>query len=277
MNFLNLVRGEFFPSLSNKILIYYDNLYCDPNSITDGDTVYCDTHQILRFKEILNIKKDLIIITHNSDHYLCDGKPWDSNGINVEEFTCYKKWYGQNSYSSKVIPIPIGFENIRWESTFGPKTHWLNGARNVPIEIEPTSLVYLNCNKNTNFGERQKCYDECSKMGDIVNIDNPDLTYPQYLDRIKEHMFVLSPRGNGLDCHRTWEVLMMRRVPILKREGKLEELYDNIPVLFVNDWEDLEQLNLEDIYKRFSFKNQEYLKFNFWNVKTGEFNASAKH
>jgi len=69
----------------------------------------------------------------------------------------------------------------------------------------------------------------------------------------------------------------MRRVPILKREGKLEELYDNIPVLFVNDWEDLEQLNLEDIYKRFSFKNQEYLKFNFWNVKTGEFNASAKH
>jgi len=271
---MNLIRGEYFPSLVNKVLIHYDTLYCNPHTINDGDIVYCDTHQILRFKEILNLKKDLIIITHNSDHYLCDGKPWDSNGINVEEFTCYKKWYGQNSYSFKVIPIPIGFENIRWESVFGPKTHWLNDAKNV--STQPTSLVYLNCNKNTNAGERKKCYDECSKMTDIVNVDSPNLTYSQYLDRIKEHMFVLSPRGNGLDCHRTWEILMMRRVPILKREGKLEELYDNIPVIFVDNWADMHSMNLKKIFESHSFENQDYLGFEFWKNKVQQYFKNSR-
>ena len=101
----------------------------------------------------------------------------------------------------------------------------------------------------------------------IVTIDYPNLTYVQYLDRIKDHMFVLSPRGNGLDCHRTWEILMMRRVPILKREGQLETLYKNMPVLFVDDWNDIDSIDLEKIFKEFTFDNQEYLYFDFWKKK----------
>jgi len=80
-------------------------------------------------------------------------------------------------------------------------------------------------------------------------------------------MFVLSPRGNGLDCHRTWEVLMMRRVPILKREGQLEQLYENLPVLFVDDWSDIDSIDLEKVFKEFAFENQEYLYFDFWKKK----------
>lgn len=260
---MELVKGEYFPKLANKILVHYDLLYCDPHTISDGDIVYCDTHHILRFKDILNQRKNLTIITHNSDHYICDGICINENGISVDEFTCYNKWYGQNSYSKNknVIPIPIGFENSRWESSFGPKSEWLNIVRN--NNINPTSLVYLNCNKNTNISERERCYNKASMMS-IVNIDQPNLTYLQYLSRIKEHMFVFSPRGNGLDCHRTWEVLMMNRVPILKREGQLEELYKNFPVLFVDDWIDIDTIDLKKIFKEFNFKNQDYLYFNFW-------------
>ena len=28
--------------------------------------------------------------------------------------------------------------------------------------------------------------------------------------------FVASPSGNGLDCHRTWEALLLRSIPIVK-------------------------------------------------------------
>jgi len=262
MEFSNLIRGEYFPSLADKVLIYYDKLYCNPNNVEDGDTIYCDTHNILRYKDILNTKKNLTIITHNSDHCLYDGPSNDKNGIDVNELKCYSRWFGQNSYTSKVIPIPIGFENLRWEESFGPKTQWLELARQQ--EIKPLSLVYLNCNKNTRIDEREGCYIEASKLN-IVTVDMPNLTYQQYLDKIKQHMFVLSPRGNGLDCHRTWEVLMMRRVPILKKEGQLEKLYENMPVLFVDNWSDIDTMNLEEIFKSFSFENQDYLKFNFWN------------
>jgi hypothetical protein len=261
---MKIVRGEFFPKICNKVLYYYGNLYCNPNTINDGDSVYCDTHHILKYKDILNTKKDLTIVTHNSDHCLYDGQTDNPNGINVDELICYSRWFGQNSYSKKVIPIPIGFENTRWESSFGPKTQWLESSVN--LSNDPKFLVYLNCNKNTNISERQKCYDEASKMV-IVNIDHPNLTYLEYLNRIKEHMFVFSPRGNGLDCHRTWEVLMMRRVPILKREGQLEKLYKNIPVLFVDDWTDIHNMDLKKVFKSFSFDNQEYLEFEFWKNK----------
>lgn len=261
---MKIVRGEFFPKICDKILYYYDNLHCNPNTINDGDSVYCDTHYILKYKDILNTKKDLTIVTHNSDHCLYDGQTDNPNGINVDELICYSRWFGQNSYSKKVIPIPIGFENTRWESSFGPKTQWLESSIN--LSNDPKFSVYLNCNKNTNIIERQKCYDEASKM-EIVSIDQPNLTYLKYLNRITEHMFVFSPRGNGLDCHRTWEVLMMRRVPILKREGQLEKLYKNIPVLFVDNWTDIHNMDLKKVFKSFSFDNQEYLEFEFWKNK----------
>ena len=262
---MNLVRGELFPTISDKIILHYDNHYCDPNTILDNQIVYCDTHYILKYKDILNLRKNLTIITHNSDHCLCDSDEGPNN-INVNELTCYTHWYGQNVYSTKVTPIPIGFENLRWETVFGPKTHWLENARNNDDSIFSSKPVYLNCNFNTNIYARQDCYNEVSKSK-IVDIDYPNLTYHQYLKRIQEHMFTLSPRGNGLDCHRTWEILMMRRVPIIKREGQLEKLYSGLPVLFVDNWSDIHNTDLKDAFKQFSFENQDYLEFDFWKNK----------
>ena len=74
----------------------------------------------------------------------------------------------------------------------------------------------------------------------------------------------MSPRGNGLDCHRTWEILMMRRVPVIKREGSMERLYNNMPVLFVDEWSDLKLMNLDKIYEEFFFDNQDYLTEDYW-------------
>lgn len=258
---MNLIRGELFPTICDKVLMYYDQLYCDPNSILDGDIVYCDTHHILKFKNILNTKSNLTIITHNSDHCLFDGDIEYKNGINVDELSCYSRWFGQNSYSKKVIPIPIGFENKKWEIVNGIKTKFLE---EVSIsKIQPSSLVYFNCNIHTNIEERKKCHDELSTIK-YVNIDFPNLSYLEYLNKIKSHMFTLSPRGNGLDCHRTWEILMMGRIPILKREGSLEKLYKNFPVLFVDKWTDIDSIDLKNIFDGYNFNNQEYLYFNYW-------------
>jgi len=182
----NIIRGEYFPSLADKVLVHYDVLYCDPNTINDGDIVYCDTHHILAFKDILNQRKNLTIITHNSDHCVCEGSPLNDNMVSVDEFVCYNKWYGQNSYclNPDILPIPIGFENTRWESSFGPKTQWLNQV--LEEEINPNSLIYLNCNSNTNIRERSECY-EFAQNSNFINVDFPNLTYVEYLRRIKQH------------------------------------------------------------------------------------------
>lgn len=261
---MKLIRGEYLIESSDVILYHYDKLYCDPNTIEDGQTIYCDTHRILDFKNILNTKKDLTIITHNSDHQLYDGPANNPNGIDIYQLTCWRKWFGQNSFSQNVIPLPIGFENKKWETLFGPKTYWICEARSK--DIIPSKTVYLNCKKCNNFDSRQHCYDVANKL-EFITVDQPNLTYQAYLRKIQAHKFVLSPRGNGLDCHRTWEALMLKRVPVIKREGFLEDLYKNIPVLFVDEWTDLNQINLDSVYNEYSFDNQDYLTLNYWKEK----------
>jgi len=58
---------------------------------------------------------------------------------------------------------------------------------------------------------------------------------------------MICPRGNAIDCHRNWEVLYMRRVPVMKKHPYLQELYKDLPVLFVNDYSEVtEELLIEN-------------------------------
>ena len=56
----------------------------------------------------------------------------------------------------------------------------------------------------------------------------------QFLHEMGRHRFVLSPRGNGLDAHRTWETMLVGAIPIV-RHSPLHPLYDRLPVLVVAD------------------------------------------
>ena len=47
------------------------------------------------------------------------------------------------------------------------------------------------------------------------------------------------PEGNAVDCHRNWEVLLLKRVPIMKRNPYLEECYKDYPILWVDDYADV--------------------------------------
>jgi hypothetical protein len=48
--------------------------------------------------------------------------------------------------------------------------------------------------------------------------------------------FVLSPRGYGKDCHRTWEALTLGCAVIVSRDIHLDPLYADLPVIQVEDW-----------------------------------------
>jgi len=44
----------------------------------------------------------------------------------------------------------------------------------------------------------------------------------------------------------------------------MERLYKNMPVLFVDNWSDLNSINLDEVYDKFSFDNQDYLTVDYW-------------
>jgi hypothetical protein len=47
--------------------------------------------------------------------------------------------------------------------------------------------------------------------------------------------FVLSAHGNGLDCHRTWELLALGCIVVTKA-SPLDPLYEGLPVVILDDW-----------------------------------------
>jgi len=60
----------------------------------------------------------------------------------------------------------------------------------------------------------------------------------KYFDELKKHRFVVSPAGNGLDCHATWEALLAGCIPIVPRSA-LDPLFDELPVWLVERWDEV--------------------------------------
>jgi hypothetical protein len=63
-----------------------------------------------------------------------------------------------------------------------------------------------------------------------------------------EYPFWLSPRGNGLDCHRTWEALVFGRIPII-RKSSISRMFEDLPVVIVDDWNVINESFLKEKYK----------------------------
>ena len=81
--------------------------------------------------------------------------------------------------------------------------------------------------------------------------------------------FVISPPGRGYDCYRTWEALLMGAIPITKR-SPLTPLYDQFPIVTVDDWSEVTDDNLERWMERFGAQCQSTdverrLRFEHWS------------
>lgn len=63
--------------------------------------------------------------------------------------------------------------------------------------------------------------------------------------------FTISPRGAGFDCHRTYEALIHKSIPVvLGFDDSLQDKYSDLPVLFVDDPRDLTSEYFETVYPR---------------------------
>jgi hypothetical protein len=146
------------------------------------------------------------------------------------------KIYASNaiSFGGKVVPIPYGIK--RKLNQFDNNHEILKQTINV--EITPTKLAYLNFSiTNPN---RKKIIDSFRNES-WVTIEINKLNYSNYLINLKKHKFVFCPDGNaiGCDCHRDWETIYMKRVPIVLDTSYLREIYKDIPVLFVKDFSEV--------------------------------------
>jgi len=220
------------------------------------------------------IKESIILVTGDCDETI----PNDLlNQMNFDSFINDDriiKWFCQNWVGNHKKYHTLSNKNHEW----GPKT--------TPIEQE--TLLQKIKDKSVTFPERiHKCYANfhfltTTRYGhdriSAINKIPKDLVYyePNKIKRINtwinqsKYTFVISPHGNGFDCHRTWEALCLGCIPIMKK-SQISHLFEDLPVLIVENWEDISENLLESTIKDFKAKkfNFEKLLLSYW---TKQFN-----
>lgn len=89
----------------------------------------------------------------------------------------------------------------------------------------------------------------------------------------KKYLATLSPRGNGIECIRTYELLYLNEIPLvfgLRSEYSViyEKIYKELPIIFFDKYEDISDLNkIEKEIKKFSLYGKELLEFSYWSDK----------
>jgi len=246
------------------------------NIFPDGTTIYACGTSIGHFYEIINlINFKFILVTGDADNTIPDEM------LLFEIFESFLNhpnlihWYSQNCVYEhpKITKIPIGLDYH---------------SRNIITPIEQENILIQISSSVKPFWERTvQCYSnfhfinyETMKFGymrtDVVKSVPPELVFyePNIIDRKEswenqsKYAFVLSPHGNGLDCHRTWEALILGCIPIV-RTSPIDSLYEGLPVLIVNDWNNINNELLQNTIDQFKNKSFSYekLTLSFWMDK----------
>lgn len=232
------ITGDTFRSICDFI-IDEERIPFNPELVKDGDIVFLNADYMdFFFSQIHDrIKACYILLTHNSDvripgkyiKYLDDEK--------------LITWFGQNVgyVHPKLVPIPIGMANA----------YLPHGNTTVVDRIKQTDnktiLLYLNVLVTTNASERNAMY-HYFKAKSFCTV-SPVKSFHLYLNDLAHSKFVLSPPGNGYDCHRTWESLYMGTFPIVKSSVAMDSLYEGLPVIIISDWKSITKEFLEETYQ----------------------------
>jgi hypothetical protein len=132
------------------------------------------------------------------------------------------RWYGENCNciprSEKLRAIPLGLENRYWK-TDREFSHLSRRARNIAPFDQRRIFLYINIGLHSN-PDRARIIEHFRALG-IAYIVPDKRSFMEYVDDLSDSKFVLSPFGNGIDCHRTWEV---RNISVASAKENLLDL-----------------------------------------------------
>ena len=242
---------------------------------------YIKTNELNSF----NIPNDnFILVTNNDDSTIPDDFREKSNEILNSPNLIH--WYSQNLNdltNKKLTSIPIGLDYHTIGN--GKQGYEWGGKQETPVKQEELIFklnliskpfykreikLYINfintINRNPNrYGkkDRQDAIDQIPK--DLQVIEENNVPRKESWEHMIQYVFVVSPLGNGLDCHRTWEALVLGCIPIVKTSS-LDILYKDLPVLIVKNWYDINEELLKNTIGEFKNKtfNYDKLTLEYW-------------
>lgn len=163
----------------------------------------------------------------------------------------------------KFIPIPIG---VVQEPAHYKKRKQMNEYFKELRNSAKEHLVYMNFAAQDDKPERKKVRKLFLEKPYCKRGDRQP--FKTYLKEMAACTFAFSPPGLGCDCYRTWEALLVGCIPIVRR-SQLSSLYEDLPVLVIDRWEDVDEAFLKREYERITSKKYDIRKLymEYWIEK----------
>jgi hypothetical protein len=148
--------------------------------------------------------------------------------------------------------------------------HFSRRAATATATVPPRIYINFQFNMDGNGNsERLLAYNTIPR--DLMSIQETPINRYDTWGAYTQHVFVASPRGNGLDTIRTWEALMLGCIVIVRRipeEGEcvLEELYADLPVVVIDHWSNITREFLDRILSEYAQRTFRYEKLgtSYW-------------
>ena len=254
-----LISGDTYRSVCQWTFDETGHNNWAPSSVKSGDLIFVKTDMLGPFFESRHrlIANPYVLISHNSDH------PSPGPHLTRLNDTNLFAWYGQNGDCShpKFHPLPIGFPNQEW--AHGNVTTLLKQASGLKPLSKRRWLLYINVGTESNANRRATIdYFKSWEHEEVKFAENE--SHEQYLEDMKNSRFVLSPPGNGIDCHRTWEAVLMGAVPVVLPSFSFGELAQSVSVFVVENFQNLTsshllsykcpQVNVSGLFANYWFK-----------------------
>jgi hypothetical protein len=240
------------------------------NGLRSGESIYICTDALFNFSNhyLDKIHHPFTLVTGDSDTTISQNLIQHEAIIKVLNHPYLMNWFAQNMIADhpKLHQLPIGMDyHTMWErpgtwglvkqSAIAQERMLLKTLADAPDFTERFFAGYCNWHFAIDRGDRQECLEKIDKSISFIE--------KNYLPRISTWqrqslcMFVISPEGAGIDCHRTWEAILLGCVPIVKK-SKFSALLNDLPVVMLDDWSEFNSDQMIQHVNR--LKNS---KFNF--------------
>jgi len=231
------------------------------------------------------IKKPFVLVSGDSDLTVPTDVPMISYYTALIESKYLIKWFAQNATltnSPKLLQFPIGLDYHTIAND--PKHKWNPTGENSSSVEQERMLMQLEkkpfyerqckiyCNTapfNDRHGQRSSSIREIPP--ELLVVEKNVIPREETWKNMLQYTFILSPSGMGFDCHRSWEGFVLGSIVILQKTDFTDGgLYDELPVLIVNNWSDITKELLEDTIEKFKGMtfNYEKTKLKYWMDKT---------
>ena len=181
-----------------------------------------------------------------------------------------QNFWNKGQYNTdKLTILPIGINSLLIDK--GQEKKLINMSKTMKkLENKPLTIL-SNAHLTSNpfpvsgyYNQRSEFYKKFKNSKLVDNWNNKK----KLIETWEEHnnySFELSPYGNGLDCHRFYEAIMLNTIPIVK-DGPLTPLYKQFSCVIVKDLNEITEENLKKWKKEIKI-DKDKIKFSYWRNK----------